>query len=582
MRKLLIIAGLAALALSCGSDMESWRRVNLPEGYSDSHILSIDTKGDGILLGTFGRGALFSSDGSAKWAVHDTGSGLSWNFILGGDWQDDYLILATLGDGLNISEDGGRSWQRYGYNFFEIEYLYMVGAKIQDGTKYAPTADGLIVFDNIADWRVYTEKDGLSSQYIYDMKIKGDTIALGTLYGYSISYDRGKSWKHFSPNGRLSGGKVPACKVRAVEFEREKLFAGCDDGLFLSENKGESWERLGMDILSSQVIHDLAIDNDNNLWAASYKEIASYNLGFHGWKTFDQSSGLPEGSMNCLGITTAGEIMAGTHTGLYRLEKGRPVPPAVIPVDAVFRDSATPVHQWMLRPVGPDDQNLKDQTYLYGSTMGGNFRQHQGNEYNAPEGTPLLAVDNGVIVFVDREIGHSVLKCGRREGEFFVYAHYHHQHEIKRQVGDRVTRGDIVGTIGKKGNVTNEHLHFEVSLSTADDSNVKSHTRNSELWIEPLPGTGTISGLLCDSDGNAVGGARVYGVTKPFPTESPFSFAETYQDSVHSDEAYNENFVIGDVPAGEYTLTCEHGGKSAAVGVVVVDGMVTSVKMTLK
>ena len=582
MKRVLILLGVSLLALSCEGDMNSWQRVNLPEGYSDSHILSIDTNDNGILLGTFGRGALFSGDGGASWAVFDTSNGLSWNFILGGDWKDDYMILATLGDGLNISEDGGKSWERYGYNFFGIEYLYTVGAKIANGMKYVPTADGLVVFDSIADWRAITEKNGLSSQYIYDMKIKGDTVALGTLYGLSISFDGGKKWSNFAPNGEKDKLRRSLCKVRAVEFKGQDLFAGCDDGLYHSADNGKNWERLGKDILTSPHILDMVIDSDNNLWVAAYKEVASYNLGFHGWITFDISGGLPEGSINCLGITSAGEILAGTHNGLYRLEKGRPLPPTVRQVDAEFTTAEEPVHQWMLRPVAPEHQNLKDQTYLYGSTMGGNFRQHQGNEYNAPEGTPLLAVDDGIIVFIDKEIGHLVLKCDRREGDLFVYAHYHHQLEILKKVGDKVKRGEVIGKIGKKGNVTNEHLHFEVSLSTVDDSNQESDTRNSELWVEPLSGTGTIAGLLSDSDGNPVGGARIYGVTKPIPTESPFSFAETYQDKVNPDESYGENFVIGDVPEGEYTLICHHDGKSAAARVLVEAGKITTVKMVLK
>ncbi len=149
-------------------------------------------------------------------------------------------------------------------------------------------------------------------------------------------------------------------------------------------------------------------------------------------------------------------------------------------------------------------------------------------------------------------------------------------------MGDKVRRGDIIGSIGKKGNVTNEHLHFEVSLSKENDSNKESHTRNPELWVEPLPGTGTIVGILTDSDGNPVPGARIYGVTKPIPTESPFSFAETYMDKVHPDESYNENFVIGDVPEGKYTLHSSVDGRSSMVEVHVEAGKVTRVKMQLR
>ncbi|UCE67161.1 MAG: peptidoglycan DD-metalloendopeptidase family protein, partial [Candidatus Zixiibacteriota bacterium] len=515
MKKIAAIVLIAAAFFSCSKDeMRSWQRYNLPEGFADSHILSIDVKGDSILIGTFGRGALFSDNNGGSWAVFDTGKGLSWNFILGGDWDKKYIILATLGDGLNISTDYGKSWERFGYNFFGIEYLYTVNAKIIKGKKYVPTADGLVIFENIKDWSALDEKSGIGSQYIYDMKIRGDTIALGTLYGLSFSGDGGATWANFSPNDKYSSEHIPDCKVRAVEFAGDRIFAGCDDGLYFSKNGGGAWEKAGDGFLSSPFVRDLLIDGEQNLWIATYKEIAAYNLKIKSWKVYNYEKGLPRGGVNCVGITVEGEVLAGTNTGLFRLVSDAPELIDEGHVEIEFSETEVPKHQWMLRPVRPHDQNLKDQTYLYGSTMGGNFRQHQGNEYNAPEGTPLLAVDDGTIVFIDREIGHSVLKCDRREGDFYVYAHYHHQHDIFKNIGDAVKRGDIIGSIGKKGNVTNEHLHFEVSLSDLDDSNQESHARNPELWVEPLPGTGTIVGKAVDETGASVPGVRIYGVTK--------------------------------------------------------------------
>ncbi len=415
MKEFSAIAISMILMASCGKvDLESWQRVNLPEGYSDSHVLSIDIRDDAILLGTYGRGALLSRDNGANWIVYDTSNGLSWNFILGGDWQGDYLILATLGDGLNISEDNGNNWDRYGYNFFGIEYLYTVGARIHNNKKFVPTADGLVIFDSIADRRAIAENDGIGSQYIYDMKIAGDTIALGSLHGYSISYDGGSTWVNFSPNGKFVRKRAPACRVRAVEFQGLNLFAGCDDGLYISADGGKNWTQRGAENLASPFIHDLVIDEKNNLWVATYKEIASLNLKNDEWTIFGLESGLPRGSINCLGITSEGDVLAGTHHGLFILSEGTPIPLPESHVDDTFSSVEEPIHQWMLRPLGPDDQNQKDQTYLYGSTMGGNFRQHQGNEYNNPESVPLLAVDDGGIVYIFREIGHSGLRFDTR------------------------------------------------------------------------------------------------------------------------------------------------------------------------
>lgn len=589
MKWLLVVLVPICLLCSCGErgdNMQSWKRVALPEGYADSHILSIDIQDNRTLLGTYGRGALLSNPGGRGWTVFDTTRGLSWDFILGGAWDSNYIILATLGDGVNISTDAGATWKRYGYNFFGIEYLYAVDAVIKDGAKLIPTADGLVIFnsmDSITDWRAVTEKQGLASQYLYDIAVHGDTIALGTLHGYSLSYDNGVNWINFAPNGKFISDSLPNSKVRAVEFIGATLYAGCDDGLYVSNDKGGSWTRLGKGQLTSDFIHDLILAPDGTLWIAAYKEIAAYNPANNQWQVYNKDSGLPDGSINCLGVTQTGQILAGTHYGLYELIAGHPQKQPEMKVDAAFLDTEPPKHQWMLRPVAPEEQNCKDQTYLYGSTMGGNFRQHQGNEYNNPEGVPLRAVDDGIIVYTDTSIGHTVLKCGTKEEGNDIFAHYHHQRQILKQVGDKVKKGETIGTVGKKGNVTNEHLHFETAYTDRDSAKDSvSHTRNSELWVEPLPGCGTIVGLLVDSDNRPVPGARIYGVTKPIPSETPFSFAETYKDKVNPDDYYRENFAIGDVPAGDYIIYSTVGNSTAAVKVHVESGKFTRVKMRLK
>jgi len=84
---------------------------------------------------------------------------------------------------------------------------------------------------------------------------------------------------------------------------------------------------------------------------------------------------------------------------------------------------------------------------------------------------------------------------------------------------------------------------------------------------------------VVDTAGIPVMGAKIYGVEKPVPTETPFSYAETYRDSVNSSPAYGENFVIGDVPAGEYLLWVEQNGQKYAVKAVVGESKITRVKI---
>ena len=465
-----------------------------------------------------------------------------------------------------------------------------MGAFIKDKTKYIPTADGIMYFDGLIDpnmeydelpFNVIDENQGLASQYIYDMAFDKGHVFVGSLHGFSVLADSGKHWSNFSPNGSVTKEGKARCKVRAVAAFENKWFAGCDDGLFYSDDEGKSWKNISRG-LPSLFVHDILIDKDGDLWVATYKGVVfTDNLG-QSYKVFGKTSGFYGQNINCLAQSGDGNIYAGTNWGLYRMVEQIPAVNYYPDVQTVYDKLEKPTHQWMLRPVSSDYNDMKDQTYLYGSKYDGSFRQHQGNEYNNPEGVKLRAVDSGTIVFINKRIGHLVLKCDTRFEDYFVYAHYHHMDESYFWIGKKVNRGEFIGAIGKKGNVTNEHLHFEVSLSETDDSNVPNETVNPELWKRPLPGCGTIAGSVVDTAGNPLMGVKIYGIEKPVPTETPFSYAETYRDSVNASPAYNENFVIGDVPAGEYLIWAEYDGSKYAVKAKVGPAKVTRVKIVVK
>ncbi len=596
MKKIIFSAIILVIFAGCGKkEMRYFEKVEFEPVGSRIHVLSITAKGPQMLIGTYGKGAYFSVDSGENWRNFTSDnqhpdSGLSWDFIMGGVWQGDYLILATLGDGINISSDSGRSWKRFGYNFFGVEYLYSVGIVWSDSKIYVPTADGIVVFDffptsaggiDSLSYNVIDERAGLSSQYLYDLVVEGDRLFVGSLNGFSFSEDGGKTWRNFSPNGRWNENGVALCKVRAVAAKNNAWYAGCDDGLYVSVDSGKSWENITSG-LPSPFVHDIHIDGDGRLWVATYKGLALSTDSGKSYQIFDRSSGFFSDNVNCVASGPDGRVFAGTNYGLYRIADRLAETESFPSPKQVFDRPEEPAHQWFLRPVAPEFNDQKDQTYLYGMTMGGNFRQHQGCEFNNPEGVPLRAVDDGTIVYVRADIGHSVLRCDRKLGDNFVYVHYHHQCDIIKQVGQKVNRGDIIGHIGKLGNVTNEHLHFEVSLSSVDDSNVPNKTVNNELWIEPLPGCGTIVGNVVDRQARNILKIRIYGVEKPVPTETPFSFAETYGDSVSPSPVYGENFAIADVPAGKYVLWVEHGDQKYAVKAEVEAGMITRTKIIVE
>ncbi len=255
-------------------------------------------------------------------------------------------------------------------------------------------------------------------------------------------------------------------------------------------------------------------------------------------------------------------------------------PAITSPLSATATRTPRPLVQHFLlgRPVSPNaTRTIPDPVYLYGTTEGGQLPVHHGEDFDQNQvGTPLYAVADGTIVTAGSDAQpvcgddyHTV--CGASlspetngfygqlivirlwqdyEGQP-VFALYGHVNSISVEVGDDVKAGDPIGTIGSEGIAQGPHLHFEMRLG----SNDYAHTRNPILWMTPLPGYGSLAGRYSDAKGNLVRGASV----NVYRTDDSFLLStETYSrdqwPAVNSDDEMGENFAVGDLPVGDYTI----------------------------
>lgn len=127
----------------------------------------------------------------------------------------------------------------------------------------------------------------------------------------------------------------------------------------------------------------------------------------------------------------------------------------------------TPAPLWTASFTRPLEEYLEI-TSTFGarrSTNGGPYnRYHEGVDFSAYGGTPVLAPAGGVVVVAEPLFvrgGAVIVDHG-----LGVYSGYYHLSEVLVEVGTAVSPGDILGEVGTTGLSTGNHLHWDLLIGT--------------------------------------------------------------------------------------------------------------------
>ncbi|MFY9288267.1 MAG: M23 family metallopeptidase, partial [Alphaproteobacteria bacterium] len=118
--------------------------------------------------------------------------------------------------------------------------------------------------------------------------------------------------------------------------------------------------------------------------------------------------------------------------------------PAPAPTSAPKTEMVWPVQGPVLSAFGGKGQGLSN----------------DGVNIGAPKGAPIVAAQNGIVVYAGNEMkgfGNLIL-IRHADGWVTAYAHLDRMLVNKDGV---VAQGDMIGTVGKTGNVPSPQLHFE-------------------------------------------------------------------------------------------------------------------------
>ena len=99
----------------------------------------------------------------------------------------------------------------------------------------------------------------------------------------------------------------------------------------------------------------------------------------------------------------------------------------------------------------------------YGPSPGG--VHNDGINIAAPRGTPIVAAQSGVVIFVGEEIEGFGKLLIIRHGDGWSTA-YGHNDVILVARGDKVARGAVIARVGSTGDVPSPQLHFEIRRQT--------------------------------------------------------------------------------------------------------------------
>ena len=88
------------------------------------------------------------------------------------------------------------------------------------------------------------------------------------------------------------------------------------------------------------------------------------------------------------------------------------------------------------------------------------MRMHNGIDFTAKSGTPIIATGDGTVHRAERAGGFGNLVVIRHGNGYETY--YAHMSKINVKKGQKVERGQVIGLVGSTGTSTAPHCHYEV------------------------------------------------------------------------------------------------------------------------
>lgn len=93
------------------------------------------------------------------------------------------------------------------------------------------------------------------------------------------------------------------------------------------------------------------------------------------------------------------------------------------------------------------------------SEFGSRNNRHKGIDLRAPKGSAIRASADGVVSFVGWQNGYGRVVILKHADNIQTFYAHNEKNWVKK--GQRVTQGQVIASVGRSGNATGYHVHFE-------------------------------------------------------------------------------------------------------------------------
>ena len=254
-----------------------------------------------------------------------------------------YVWLATT-DGLHRYDKQTDRWfapRLKGTDDDEDETPSITCLTIDEKYAWLGTNRGVLRYDKAGDrWETYTVENGLPSNTIRDLDVKGYDLWISTDRGvatFNRLSDDPNAWESHTQALEVKGMSddekyaqtLLSDDVRCVAVGEKLVWFGTDKGTCLYDREKKTWEALTTDssvldkigIQSNLTDTSIIVIDEEEIWFGTGKGATKYNVKSGDFVTYTQSDGLASDVVTCIALSGKEIWFGSADAGVTRLDR---------------------------------------------------------------------------------------------------------------------------------------------------------------------------------------------------------------------------------------------------------------------